>query len=438
MPVPRQYVDFPIMIGQYAPHNDTYEVSMPPTTQWGEPDPVTLQLKRAEIETSLRALEGDMIAPEALIALGKGLADRLLPPGTLRDNFVQAVKSAKTNAGVRLRLVVRESARPLQGLPWEYAYLQIEKGEQNRNHFLVLHPKISLVRHPAMDAPVECLEVPDRKQINLLAVTASPAAPNLDRLDMETEIAVVSQALQGFKVDGLKLKWKPIHSDITLSRLTQLLLQKPDLFHYSGHGTFQAGAAEAQIVLEGEKGAYAPFYLDASLLAKALQAAGVRMAYLGACQTSTLTGATQWGAFAPALVAHQVPAVVAMQYLVRDDAAREFIHAFYLALAAGFSVDEAVSTGRLAVLSISEESSVQWGIPTLYLRAKDGQIFPELSQRKTDAADYVQKTVNASVKEITRGAKVTGVKFSRDTASGKYTYNFKFGKVSGELTIIQE
>lgn len=434
MPNPRKYKDFPLILQEYNEQDNTFEVSMPPTEMWGEPDPITIKYNYDEIETSLRDLEADDIEPEALIELGKVLADFLLAKGILRENFVQAVKAAKKNDGVRLRLTVRDSAKPLQRLPWEYIYLQIVKGDENHNHFLSLNPKISLVRHPALDCPVESLEVVDRKQIRLLAVTANPKAPGLDPLDIETENKVISQALKGFNIDGLKLEWKPINNDITEAELNKLLMQKPELFHFSGHGVFDEGEPEASLVLVKDKNTNTPSYLGASVLSKKLQAAGVRMAYLGTCKSSTLAGASQWSAIAPALIAHMVPAVVAMQYMVLDGAAREFSHAFYLALAAGFSVDEAVSYGRLAVLGISEENGIQWGIPTLYLRAKDGQLFPELSERKTEAAKYIQNTVKATIKEISDGAEATGIKFPRDQKSGKYIYDFKIGVVKGKDT----
>src|SRR5690606_33002039 len=102
-------------------------------------------------------------------------------------------------------------------------------------------------------------------------------------------------------------------------------------------------------------------------LALKLQAAGVRLVILGACESSRQHGRTPWTGVAPALVARGVGAVIAMQYEVLDDMAILFSQGFYRALAAGLTVDEAVSVGRLAVLEKSSEKGVEWGVPTLYL-----------------------------------------------------------------------
>ena len=68
-----------------------------------------------------------------------------------------------------------------------------------------------------------------------------------------------------------------------------------------------------------------------------------------------------------------MPAVVAMQFEISDEAAIVIGHEFYSALAAGYPVDAALAEARKA--AFTSGNSAEWGTPVLYLRAPDGRIF---------------------------------------------------------------
>ena len=57
-----------------------------------------------------------------------------------------------------------------------------------------------------------------------------------------------------------------------------------------------------------------------------------------------------------ALLEAGLPAVVAMQYKIWDEAAVAFSRSLYQALAVGLSLDEAVSAGRLAAFNLAHPS----------------------------------------------------------------------------------
>jgi tetratricopeptide (TPR) repeat protein len=130
-------------------------------------------------------------------------------------------------------------------------------------------------------------------------------------------------------------------------------------------------------------------------------------------------GDTPWTSVAPALVSAGVPAVIAMQYEVLDDMAIVFSRAFYAALLAGWTVDEAVSSGRRAILSQSDEDGVDWGVVTLYMRSTDGILFqstlsnPESISPRVSAPVYNegplvgrQEEWKITIDEIRQGKKV--------------------------------
>lgn len=99
---------------------------------------------------------------------------------------------------------------------------------------------------------------------------------------------------------------------------------------------------------------------------------------------------------AAALVRGGVSAVTAMQYEISDPAAVAFCRGFYSALAHGRAVDEAVTSGRVAIIGLSRRT-LEWVTPVLYLRGRDSRLFtmpghssvspagpPNRSPRRTD------------------------------------------------------
>ncbi len=81
-----------------------------------------------------------------------------------------------------------------------------------------------------------------------------------------------------------------------------------------------------------------------------------------------------------------------MQYKVADTNAITFSRNFYRTLAAHQSIDEAVTAGRLAILTgSSEEVEFDWAVPVLYLRADEEQgiLFPAATdgEQPTDKPD---------------------------------------------------
>ena len=75
-----------------------------------------------------------------------------------------------------------------------------------------------------------------------------------------------------------------------------------------------------------------------------------------------------------ATLVRTVPAVVAMQFAVTDDAAAVFSRAFYQALVRNRGVDEAVRAARIALTGWNPDT-LEWVTPVLYLRSRDSRLF---------------------------------------------------------------
>jgi hypothetical protein len=110
---------------------------------------------------------------------------------------------------------------------------------------------------------------------------------------------------------------------------------------------------------------------DAEVLAGYLRGSSVRLAVLNACESARTDPADSFAGVAPRLVQAGLPAVIAMQTFLTDEAAMKFARAFYGALADGWLLDAAVTASRQALFGHSPRSSI-WSIPVLYLSAPDG------------------------------------------------------------------
>lgn len=375
------YRDFPIEMTGLQP-DGTCRVRVIGQTPGGEmsaSEAETVQFDPAEFRPFLLQLEYGGISRAALIDFGEKLAGLLLP-GRVRNLFLAGQQALGTNEGLRLRL--RIEPLPLAALPWEYAHVGRTAGEKLPADFLGLQRRISITRYETVGPPLEPIQGKDTIRIVVALanpITSNPAAlPPLnvaaDQEAIETAIRLLDEQAPG--VESVILE--------RASRAKFLeALPGADIFHFAGHGVFEESELlpdgrfrrRGKILLEGENKTEDPF--DSDLLAVNLGNAGVRLAVLGACSTAARDDGGAWTGVAPALVRENIPAVVAMQFKVKDKNAARFMAFLYLRVLAGYSIDEAIFEGRQALFSqpLNDEDQ-DWGVPVLYLRAADGVLFP--------------------------------------------------------------
>lgn len=119
----------------------------------------------------------------------------------------------------------------------------------------------------------------------------------------------------------------------------------------------------------------------------------LRLVFLNACNTGTTnvrSGAHPFAGIATALIRERVPAVVAMQFPISDQAAIAFAQTFYERIAQGFPVDAAVAEGR-KVLYSSKHS--EWATPVLYMRSRDGMLFEPVPPEASSSVNLIAPSV---------------------------------------------
>ena len=99
----------------------------------------------------------------------------------------------------------------------------------------------------------------------------------------------------------------------------------------------------------------------------------LRLAVLNACEGARASRGDPFAGTAQSLVQQGIPAVIAMQFEVTDEAAICFTREFYAAIAVGYPVDAALAEARKAIFA--EVSEIEWGTPVLYMRSPDGKVF---------------------------------------------------------------
>ncbi len=402
----------------------------------GEGAPVRRELPN-DLGKALGRLDRRKLDVAGIIGLGEVLADLILPGGP-REMLVESLGRLAAGEALRLRLRLPPE---LAGLPWEYLYIQRAHGEKDATGFLALDPRLSIVRHEALAIAAEVDAGPRPRR--LVAALASPSAEGWAPLDLGKERSVIEAATAG--VPDLTVNVLP---DATAEGVLDTLAAGADLFHFAGHGVFaqtglgaRPGAATGQgsLVLMNAAGGPAPMAADQ--LAVNLRGRGVQVVVLGACETAKRDEEHVWSGVAAALMQAGIPAVVAMQFRVWDDAAIAFARALYRALAAGLSLDEAVSLGRLQVFNLVHPRQDgfwrEWGVPVLYLRAGGALTLATIADPAKRAAAAAEARVVAElrVREIGPGAVYIGVEAGA-LAAGSIQALLAADRIAGDATLV--
>jgi hypothetical protein len=458
----REYIDFKLLLARPPGQPDACQVSLLPTPEVGETTlPVVVSAQDGPPPDQIAYLANKSITLRNMVKYGKGLANWLLPEGTIRDLFDQALKKAGNQGGVRLRLVIADHG--LKGLPWEYAYYDSLEGPDSMRGFLALDPRISIVRHEPLPHPHPKPTPQEGTPTNLRMVVAAAAPQGQKQLDLDREVAIIQQALAAFEVDGLHIRPDPVLVKATPLEVAEALQgpEPPFVFHFAGHGTtvsesdpFTRGSQReaGYLFFVQDKAANSEARVRADDLARRLQMGDVRLAVMGACYSGYRSSRYPWDSVAGAFTARDIPAVVSMQFEVYDTHAIAFSRAFYGALAAGLSLDEAMTLARLSMYEETGSEpdarvNTEWGVPVLYSRLPDGMLLPALAAQETETAGKIRNAIQQTADLISQTGRVIGIEARSLEGSFQVDQRvkvvdgeligMKIGELSGDVNIVQ-
>ena len=198
-------------------------------------------------------------------------------------------------------------------------------------------------------------------QIKVLILTANPSNTEQAPLKLDAEVREIEEALRRSQFrDYFEVETAPALRPQDLQR--ELLDHRPQIVHFSGHGTKTRG-----LVLEDDAGEMKFVSTDAlEMLFGALTKNPIQCVLFNACHSEE-----------QAYAIHRfVDCVIGMKQAINDQVAIDFAVRFYDALGAGSSYGEAFDNGCAA---IALEGSSQFSIPQL-IGGRQGRAISPIEQ----------------------------------------------------------
>jgi len=269
-------------------------------------------------------------------------------------------RAQRVRQGLRLRLSIDPPV--LSAWPWELLH------DPARDHTFATSCSTPVVRYFDQANHLGGF-VEQMTALPLKLLLVLPVAPDLnleqERLGIEQVAASVATTLQVRVLDDV----------VTRSNLADALLTGDyDIVHFSGHGAFLDGRGYA--ALNQPDGS--PDWIHSGTLSRlAVNHKSIRLVVLNVCGDGHTDDGRAFQGLASQMVRYGVPAVVAMQFPIGDEAASIFAREFYKRLCVGADagqVDVALTYAR-SMLSILYPHNGWWAAPVLYTHTTDGIIY---------------------------------------------------------------
>jgi len=390
---PLRYLDFELKIirekgGRYIAqvlHSPAGEATINFGFPFSEVKLKNLVLKLGRPRGSTRRIHSTEM--EAARELGGKLFDTIFIGEVLAclKSSLDKASCQEEKTGLRLKLRLQEVPE-LADLPWEFLL------DTSLNRFFAQSNQTPIVRYIEMPERIKPITV--NLPLHLLVMVSSPT--DYPHLDVERERSRLEEALDSLIKSGkVRVKWL---ENPTLTDLHHCL-QEGDyhIFHVIGHGGFDKGREEGVLVLEDEQGR--GWLADAHRIGTILHDhPSLRLAVLNSCEGARNSLNDPFAGVAAGLIRQGVPAVVAMQFEITDEAAIMFAGEFYAAVAQGFPVDAAVAEARKAIYI---HNDIEWGTPVLYMRSSDGVLF-DLTQKPAAEEKQADHSVGACIQLLTQ------------------------------------
>jgi streptogramin lyase len=279
----------------------------------------------------------------------------------VRVTYATSLEEAERQ-GVGLRVRLRLADVPeLSDLPWEFLY------DRGNRRFPALSQWTPLVRY--LDLPGRIRPLPVTPPLNVLVVVAGPT--DFPALDVESEWQKLQDALQDLQRVG-RVQLDKAEAGTLSALQRQLRRGQYHVLHFIGHGGYDTKANDGVLAFEGPQ-ARSQLVSGHDLGGRLHDHRTLRLVVLNACEGARGGRTDPYSGTAQSLVRQGVPAVVAMQFEISDNAAITFSNALYEAVADGYPLDAAMAEGRKAIHD--QSNPIEWATPVLYLRAPDGRIF---------------------------------------------------------------
>jgi hypothetical protein len=255
--------------------------------------------------------------------------------------------------------------KEIRGLPWELA----------RNPApLFLKRPVPFIRYreiPGGNVPVE-----REREIRLLVVIA---AQNLDKIKSLEEVRSIRRATHEVnRVVHMEILKQPSREKLN-DRLKGF---RPHIFHFIGHANPQGLR-----IYDGDAKqirTWGPIEIGQDLVTAGL---APELAFLNACETDSPADQDAVWDIGQAFIQNGTPAIIGMQAEVRGEMAGLFAGEFYRAIAAGTSIDVALTLGRLKVAERVLPETRDAYLPVLTVTTSPDEILRHQAEVDVESSD---------------------------------------------------
>ncbi len=321
----------------------------------GTPEGLKLLVLTLRAVHGVRALEAEAV-PDAK-KYGTSLFDAIFHDEALSALRGSLHVAAVNKHGLRLRLRFNDTPA-LVNIPWELMY------DKEAHRFPCQLGKYPVIRFVEIAEPITPLAVTG--PVRMIVVISSPS--DHPQLNVEAEWDKL-QGILAPLVESGRLQVDRL-STASLDLLRQTVLNDYHVFHFIGHGGVDKTTGDGILIFTEPNGQGRR--VTGHDLGVMLSNSPIRLAVLNSCEGARISEVDPYAGTAVSLVQQGIPAVVAMQFEITDEAAIAFSSTLYEGITVGRPVDLAVTLARQAILAVRPS---EWATPVLYLRAGDGKIF---------------------------------------------------------------
>jgi CHAT domain len=336
---------------------------------------VTNPFVAEEITAVIKVMEGSTPANRSERArIARAFGEKLYNTvfsGQIYAAYLASLERAG-DAGLRIKLGV-EDAGLLEDVPWELL-------RDPRTDYLALSRQTPVIRHPRLLTVRPLVDV--TLPLRVLVMISSPG--DQEALDVEAEWRALQEASAELRSRGL-LEMERL-DDAQLITLQRKLGEGANyqVFHYIGHAAFDDSSKTGMLAFENPRSKGTVPVSGESLARELSEENTIRLVVMNACQGARQDNKDPFAGVASSIVARGLPAVVAMQFSISDEASRIFSQAFYRALSEGYPIETALTEARRAISSSID--NLEWATPVLYLRAPTGVLFPKRKNEDVPAS----------------------------------------------------
>ncbi|MDY7006245.1 MAG: CHAT domain-containing protein [Cyanobacteriota bacterium] len=364
---------------------------MPP----GKLDLTQINNKIREIIKAPDDLEGRQITK-----VGETLFEALFD-SQLREDFLayyqEIVKQKKQNLAVILE--INEVLMPeLAAYPWELMCLpEIYYNYNQGEIYFATDGKLSFYRcrYKLKESEKVSIKINKGEQLKIALVVSIPTAdPQLNDVEYEP----VQKYLKSVDIEQEQVKFMGAMDSLDFYEIVENLeANKPDIFHFIGHGQLieKDGEEVGQIAFANEFGK--ADWKDAKTFARLFNDHTPKIVILQACETGKQSETNAFSSVASRLILQRIPVVIAMQYQISNLTAFSFVKKFYSRIIKGDSVEVAVQKARFQLSIENGYEQRDFATPVIFMGVEDGHLFESSTSESEEIKDLNLSNISTSV-----------------------------------------